>query len=181
MAEAPQAAPVAAPQAVPATVPTPVVEKPPDMPYGTRLYEVMWVVDANMARDGMNKVMDGLKEIVEKSGGKWINGDKYDERRLAYPVKKKKRGTYVISHLTAPTETLTRLERNIQISDLVLRALVTLDDDGLILTPPVRSIEDDEFGGGFGGGGFGGGERSFGRGPRSDREERGPRRGPPSR
>jgi len=151
------------------------------MPYGTRLYEVMWVVDANMARDGMNKVMDGLKEIVEKSGGKWINGDKYDERRLAYPVKKKKRGTYVISHLTAPTETLTRLERNIQISDLVLRALVTLDDDGLILTPPVRSIEDDEFGGGFGGGGFGGGERSFGRGPRSDREERGPRRGPPSR
>lgn len=144
----------------------------PVLPHGTRLYEAMWVVDANVARESMTKVMAGLKEIVEKSGGTWINGDKWEERRLAYSIKKKKRGMYVLSHFSSATESLTRLERNIQISDLVLRALVTKDEDGLTTAQPVRTIEDDDFGGGFGGGGgHGGGERRF---SRPDRD-RGPR------
>lgn len=171
MAEEPvkPAAPVESSAAATAAAPVPPM---PELPHGTRLYEAMWVVDANVARESMTKVMAGLKELVEKSGGTWINGDKWEERRLAYSIKKKKRGMYVLSHFTSATESLTRLERNIQISDLVLRALVTKDEDGLTTSQPVRTIEDDDFGGGFGGGGgHGGGERRF---SRPDRD-RGPR------
>ncbi|MCW8131707.1 MAG: 30S ribosomal protein S6 [Planctomycetota bacterium] len=155
--------------AAPAPAEGAAVAQMPELPYGTRLYEVMWVVDANLARESMTKVMAGIKELVEKSGGAWVNGDKWEERRLAYPIKKKKRGMYILTHFTSANDVLGRLERNIQISDLVLRAMITRDEDGLTTTPPVRTIEDDDFGGGFGGGG---GERRFNRdrGPRPSRD-----------
>lgn len=158
-------APVAAVQIVP---PNPV------LPTGVRLYECMWVVDSNTGREDYNKVLEALKEIVSKGGGSWINAEKWEERRLAYPIKKKKRGLYIICHFSAPTDTIIKIDRNAKLSEVVLRHMITVDEDGLTLIPQVRTIEDDDFGGGFGGGGSGGGSggerRFFGGGGEGGRE-----------
>lgn len=153
----PPAAPAAPAPAAPA-VPVPPV---PTLPPGIRLYECMWLVDANTGREDYAKVIAGLKEIVEKGGGTWINAEKWDERRLAYQIKKRKRGLYIINHFSAPTEAVAKIDRQARITDLVLRHMITIDEDGLVLTPPVRALDDEDFGGGFGGGGGGGGERRF--------------------
>ena len=139
----------------------------PTLPPGVRLYECMWVVDANVGREDYNKVVASLKEIVEKGGGTWVNADKWEERRLAYPIKKKKRGLYIISHFTAPSENIVKIDRNARLSEAVLRHMILVDEDGLSTTPPVRALDDDD----FGGGGPGGGERRFfgGRGDRPAR------------
>lgn len=147
----------------------PVAETVPanvEVPLGSRLYEVMFVVDAGHGRENQGKVLSELKDLVEKSGGTWVNGDKWEERRLAYNIKKRKRGLYVLSHIVCSTQSIGRLDRNIQISDLVIRALITVDEDGLSLTPPVRVMDDDDDGG------PGGERRFFGQGDRG-----GPRRG----
>lgn len=148
-APAKPAAPAAQVQTAPAAANIPL----PPIPLGSRLYEVMWVVDASGGRDNLPKVLASLKDLAEKSGASWINGDRWDERRLAYPIRKRKRGLYVISHLVCPTANITRLARNAQISEFVLRYLLTVDVDGLSLTPPSRGPDDDEEGGP--------GERSF--------------------
>jgi small subunit ribosomal protein S6 len=146
----------------------PVAETVPanvEVPFGSRLYEVMFVVDAGHGRENQGKLMGELKDLVEKSGGTWVNGDKWEERRLAYNIQKRKRGLYILSHVVCSTQSISRLDRNIQISDLVIRALITVDEDGLSLTPPVRVMDDDDEGGP-------GGERRFFGGDRG-----GPRRG----
>ncbi|MCK6473754.1 MAG: 30S ribosomal protein S6 [Planctomycetes bacterium] len=117
---------------------------PPKLEDGERFYEGMWLVDANVGRENFQKVLDGIKEVIEKSGGRFFNGAKWEERRLAYPIKKKKRGLYVITHFTSQTQNLVKLERNIHLSELVLRALITVDEDGPSITPPARSL--NEFG-----------------------------------
>jgi len=117
----------------------------------------MWVVDANLGREDYPKALAGLKELVEKGGGTWINADKWEERRLAYPIGKKKKGLYIICHFTAPTSSVARIDRNARLSDLVLRHMITVDEDGLSTSPPVRTIDDDDLGGPPGGGG----ERRF--------------------
>ena len=163
----------APPSATPAAAPAPAEPPPFDPPPGQWLYEAMWLVDPGAARENFTKVVAGIKELVEKSGGAWVNGDKWEERKLAYPIKKRKRGMFVLSHFSAPPDQMPRLERNIQISDLVLRALITVDIDGLRTSPPVREIDDDDFMPGgpdrrfFGGGGGGGRDRD-----RDDRQER---------
>ena len=147
----------------PPAQPAPVVPPPPpmpmpDLPPGVRLYECMWVVDANQGREDYAKVLAGLKDVVERGGGTWLNADKWEERRLAYTIKKKKRGLYIICHFTAPTAAVTKIDRNAKLSELVLRHMITVDEDGLSTSPPVRAIDDVDFGGGgerrfFGGGG----------------------------
>ena len=163
---APTPAP-AAPAAAPAAVAVPVAAAPvmptPVLPAGVRLYEAMWIVDANSAREDYNKCLAGIKEVIEKGGGSYINGDKWEERKLAYPIRKKKRGLYIITHFSAPTDAVIKIDRAAKLSDLIVRHMILVDQDGLTTSPPVRNLEDEDFGGGFGGGGGGGeGRRFFG-------------------
>jgi small subunit ribosomal protein S6 len=175
----PEAKSAPAPAPAPATVAA-VAEAPPavTVPPGSRLYEGMFVVDASQARENFAKIVAGVRELLEKSGGTWVNGDKWEERRLAYTIKKRKRGLYILAHFVMPTQAVLRLERNLQISDFLLRHLVTVDVDGLGLAPPSRGLDDEDEGGG--------GERRF-FGDRGDRRRsdrggfRGERGGRPDR
>lgn len=151
------AAPASPAAAAPAVTAAPV-QPVPVLPAGVRLYEAMWIVDANTAREDFNKCLHAIREVIEKGGGTWINGDKWEERKLAYPIRKKKRGLYIITHFSAPTESVIKIDRAAKLAELVLRHMILVDEDGLATTPPVRNLEDEDFGGGFGGGG---GERRF--------------------
>ena len=124
-------------------MPTPV------LPAGVRLYEAMWIVDANSAREDYNKCLAGIKEVIEKGGGSYINGDKWEERKLAYPIRKKKRGLYIITHFSAPTDAIIKIDRAAKLSDLIVRHMILVDQDGLTTSPPVRTLEDEDFRGRF--------------------------------
>ena len=85
---------------------------------------------------------------VEKGGGSVINMEKWEERRLMYPIKKKKRGLYIISHFSAPTEAVTKIDRQARLADVVLRHMILVDEDGLTTVPTIRPMDDEDFGGG---------------------------------
>jgi len=136
------ATPAAAPVAAAPVMPTPV------LPEGTRLYESMWVVDAALGREDYPKTTVALKEVIEKGGGSVINMEKWEERRLMYPIKKKKRGLYIISHFSAPTEAVTKIDRQARLADVVLRHMILVDEDGLTTVPTIRPMDDEDFGGG---------------------------------
>ena len=127
MAEATTTAPAPATTAAAPAVTAPAVAVPPvpKLPHGVRLYEAMWVVDANAGREDYSKCLNGIREIVEKGGGSWINADKWEERRLAYSIKKKKRGLYIISYFRAPGTAVSAIERDVNLSEDILRVLVT--------------------------------------------------------
>jgi small subunit ribosomal protein S6 len=136
MAENAAAAPAAAP-----------AQPLPELPEGVRLYESLWIVDAAYGREDFNKVATEVRETVEKGGGKIVNVDKWEERKLAYPIKKKKRGLYVICHFTAPTQNVTKIDRAARLNELFLRHMILVDEDGLATTPPARVLDDEDFGG----------------------------------
>jgi len=95
-----------------------------------RLYEAMFVVDSNRSRQDHEKVIEELSAIIIKGGGEVVNCDKWEERKLAYPVNRHRRATYYLSHFRAPGDAIPRIERAAQLSEAVIRVLVTLDDDG---------------------------------------------------
>jgi small subunit ribosomal protein S6 len=133
--------------AAPAAVQAPV-QPVPTLPEGTRLYESMWVVDAALGREDYPKVQAAIREVIEKGGGSIINLEKWEERRLMFQIKKKTRGLYVICHFSAPTQAVIKIDRQARLAELVLRHMILVDEDGLATTPPVRPIDDEEFGGG---------------------------------
>jgi len=72
--------------------------------------------------DGMIKTATG---IIERHGGKMILAKKWDERKLYYEVKHQKRGTYIIAYFTGPGTAVGAIERDVNLSEDVLRVLVT--------------------------------------------------------
>jgi hypothetical protein len=50
---------------------------------------------------------------------------KWDERKLAYEIRHQKRGLYVISYFTAAGTAVGAIERDVNLSEEVLRVLIT--------------------------------------------------------
>ncbi len=88
-----------------------------------RRYEGLFLFDTNAVREWSN-VVDELQRLYSRIGATPLVCVKYDERKLAYELKHRKRGTYVLAYFEAPPEKLGDLERDIQLSEVILRGLV---------------------------------------------------------
>jgi small subunit ribosomal protein S6 len=93
----------------------------------TNTYEAMFLLGSGHASDveGALKIVRG---IVERHEGKPIVLKKWDERKLAYEIRGEKRGLYIICFFTAPSEAIAPISRDVELSDDVLRVIVTKAD-----------------------------------------------------
>ena len=91
------------------------------------LYEGLFLVSQTAATD-VNVALDHLKGILARAEAEVIGLQKWDERRLAFPIKGQRRGTYFISYFRAPRSKIVGLERDCNLSELVLRSLFLRSD-----------------------------------------------------
>ena len=87
-------------------------------------YEVMYVIDATLEDSARVELINRFSELVKKNGGEVDRVDEWGKRRLAYPIQYKTEGYYVLMYIKAPANVPKEIERNLQISDNVLRYLV---------------------------------------------------------
>ena len=86
-------------------------------------YEVMYVIDPALEDSARVEVINRFSDLVEKNGGKVDRVDEWGKRRLAYAIQYKTEGYYVLMYIKAPADLPREIERNMQISDSVLRYL----------------------------------------------------------
>jgi small subunit ribosomal protein S6 len=53
-----------------------------------------------------------------------ISLKKWDERRLCYDIQGKSRGTYILVYFNCETERVNHIERDVQLSELMVRSLI---------------------------------------------------------
>ena len=87
-------------------------------------YEVMYVIDAALEDSARVELINRFSELVTKNGGEVERVDEWGKRRLAYSINYKTEGYYVLMYIKAPADLPREIERNMQISDNVLRYLV---------------------------------------------------------
>jgi small subunit ribosomal protein S6 len=139
-------------------------------------YEGMFLLPAGAAAE-VDASTNTVRGIIERHGGKILVIKKWDERKLTYEVKKQKRGLYVIAYFNAPPAAVAAIERDVNLSEEVLRVMVTqadhLNQDEMNAVEPQPIIkeerpswerQDDR-----------GPRRDFGGPRRDDRREEGPR------
>ncbi len=90
-------------------------------------YEGLFLFPQAQAGD-LQAAVDHLREILAKTDATLISLRKWDERRLAYEIKGNKRGVYLLAYFAAPGPTLTAIERACNLSELLLRSLITRAD-----------------------------------------------------
>ena len=91
---------------------------------GERQYEAMFLFPPPGTTD-VDGMINIAKGFIERHGGKIMHIKKWDERKLAYEIKRQKRGTYIISYFTAPGTAVVAIERDVTLSEDVLRVLIT--------------------------------------------------------
>src|SRR5690349_2315997 len=140
-------------------------------------YEAMFLFGAAAASDA-EKAIQTARGIIERHNGAVLVAKRWDERKLAYEIRGQKRGLYVITYFTAPGDAVSAIERDVNLSEDVLRVMVTdaahLNKDEMEKVEPQPIIKEERPSwerGGFGGFDDGGGRD---RGPR----DRSPRREP---
>ena len=89
-----------------------------------RNYELTFIVPADVNDEDMNGVVNQIQGWVEGSQGKVTKVDHWGRRRLAYNIAEYGEGNYILLNLELDPQATTELERNLKLSDRVLRHLL---------------------------------------------------------
>lgn len=93
------------------------------------MYEAMFLLDPSQAPT-WEAAETECKRLLDRAGARVVGLKRWDERKLAYEIKRRKRGTYALAFFEADKGKIGDLERDARLSDIVLRLLV-LQRDGL--------------------------------------------------
>lgn len=91
---------------------------------GPKLYEAMFLVDSAEATTDLDGVTATIKNLLEKSSAEIVSIRKWDDRKLAYDINGKGKGTYILCYFKAEGSKLQDIERDIQLSERIMRALI---------------------------------------------------------
>ncbi|RMH45275.1 MAG: 30S ribosomal protein S6 [Deltaproteobacteria bacterium] len=113
-----------------------------DAPGKQREYETIFILDPDTANDGVAKVNERVKSVIEGQGGKVLLADNWGKRRLAYPVAKHQRGIYLYWQYLGTAGLVRELERNLRMLDSVVRYLTVKIDENV--DPEARPSQMDD-------------------------------------
>ncbi|MEN6309106.1 MAG: 30S ribosomal protein S6 [Anaerohalosphaeraceae bacterium] len=93
-----------------------------------RIYEALFLVDSALAASQWDHVMEAIQKILDRAEARVISVRKWDERKLAYEIAGKSRGTYILAYFECGSSKISPMERDVQLSEDILRVLVVRTD-----------------------------------------------------
>ena len=90
-----------------------------------RRYELMLVLRPDVPEDRIQAVLDRATRAITAGSGRIVKLSPWGRRRLAYAIGQFREGSYHIILFDAPSEAVLELERGLNITEEVMRHLVT--------------------------------------------------------
>jgi small subunit ribosomal protein S6 len=84
----------------------------------------MFLLDSGKVAGDVANADKVIRGILEKNQAEVLVCRPWDERRLAYPIKNQKKGLYFLTYFTADGTTLTTIERDCALTEMILRMLM---------------------------------------------------------
>jgi ribosomal protein S6 len=95
-----------------------------------RKFETLLLISPELPVEARDAALDKIKGVLERSQGEIAEVDVWGMRDLAYPVLKQQRGYYVRLEYRGPGEIVAELERNLRITEGLLKFMtVKLEDE----------------------------------------------------
>jgi small subunit ribosomal protein S6 len=93
-----------------------------------RRYETIFILRPDLGESVQKEAIRRFENIVRASAGEIIETDEWGFRELAYHIKGERRGFYVRLDYGGNGATMNEIERNLKLSDSILRYLSVLVD-----------------------------------------------------
>jgi len=95
----------------------------------TQLYETLVLLDNDVVRKDWKQAKAIVTDTIAKYEGDLKACRRWDERRLAYPINRKKRATYFISYFEMDGGQIPGFLRDLELNERVLRSLMVRVDE----------------------------------------------------
>jgi small subunit ribosomal protein S6 len=93
-----------------------------------RVYELVFIVHPDLDDAAFKELVEKVKGWITEAGGIISKVDSWGKRKLAYRIRKQKEGQYVAIKAEIPPLFCVQLERNLRLTESVLRFLITAEE-----------------------------------------------------
>jgi small subunit ribosomal protein S6 len=113
-------------------------------------YEVVYIFDSALTDEAIGERLERFHALLTQDGGEVTALDHWGRRPLAYPIRKKTSGTYVVAQFRTQATALPEFERLLKLDEELLRYLVVLHEGeptapmSVATREPRREGEDEE-------------------------------------
>lgn len=92
-------------------------------------YETMLLLDNREVKKGWDTLKSEVAGLFTKHGSEVVSARRWDERRLAYPIKGQQRATYLLMYHSSATDSIPAINRELQYAEPVLRSLTLVCEE----------------------------------------------------
>ena len=86
-----------------------------------RDYELGFILNPEVSEEQVRGILDRIGQIVANYNGQIVRVQQWGRRRLAYPIEHHRDGFYIFIDMILTPETVSELERNLKVSEIVMR------------------------------------------------------------
>jgi len=109
-----------------------------------RIYETMLVLDPEMSKEQVDGFVEKLKQFLGDRGAEVLKVEEWGAQTLAYGIKKKNTGYYLLLYLKGNAALIAEMERNLRLMEEVLRYLTVKREEGDISASQQREKPKQE-------------------------------------
>jgi len=104
-------------------------------------YELLYIVAGDLAGDAETAIITEIGDFVAKSATKIHVSEVVGKRKLAYPIKRNTRGTYVLIQFESEPDKLAELDHKLRVTQGLIRHLVVKVDQFLPMPKETEGIQ----------------------------------------
>jgi len=87
-----------------------------------KTYEGMFLLDAG--KSDFEAASEPIRTVLERYGAEILSLKPWEERRLAYPIKGRRRGAYALTYFKADPSRISEIEHDFGLNEDILRVLI---------------------------------------------------------
>ncbi len=94
-----------------------------------RPYEIVFIAHPDLDENALNETTEKVKGWIAAAGGEVTKIEPWGKRHMAYAIRKRREGYYVLLEANMPPTAVAELERNMRLHEPIMRYLVTRMDE----------------------------------------------------
>ncbi|MPZ17134.1 MAG: 30S ribosomal protein S6 [Luteitalea sp.] len=109
-----------------------------------RQYELVYIVSPEATDEQAKEIDQLIQEVVTRHQGTVDNTENWGRRKLAFQIKHKREGVYVVMVISGLGDMVKEIERRLKVHDFVLRHLVVRVDEDLRKAARIRARREEQ-------------------------------------
>ncbi|MFA5515223.1 MAG: 30S ribosomal protein S6 [Desulfuromonadales bacterium] len=96
-----------------------------------RTYETIFIVHPDAVGEQYAGIIEKFKKVLEDQQANVLKVEEWGARKLAYPVKKQSRGSYVLVAYEAEPQVIAEFERRLRLDETIIKFMTVHLEKGL--------------------------------------------------